>query len=121
MALAPANYVIWLPNPKVKDPIAWMQTTGMGDNTCPWVNNEGRKEGAKFIALEKAADNGCRVPATVPTWQSRKHLCYDFEGCRPGYPVRACTFNGGHVQSHSDPGSNTNWIAEESWKFFTQF
>jgi poly(3-hydroxybutyrate) depolymerase len=121
VALAPANYVIWLPNPKLKDPIAWMQTTGMGDGTCPWVNNDARKEGSKYIALEKAADNGCKVPATVPTWQSGKHLCYDFEGCKAGYPVKACTFNGGHVQSNSDPGTNTNWIAQESWDFFTQF
>lgn len=119
VALAPANYNIWLPNPKVKDPIAWMHTTGMGDNTCPW--DGGNNRGSKYIALEKAADNGCRVPAMIPTWQSGKHLCYDFEGCRPGYPVKACTFNGGHVQSNSDPGSNTNWIAQESWKFFTQF
>jgi poly(3-hydroxybutyrate) depolymerase len=118
-ALAPANYNIWLPNPKLKDPIAWMHTTGMSDNTCPW--DAGNNRGSKYIALEKAADNGCKVPATIPTWQSGKHLCYDFDGCRPGYPVKVCTFNGGHVQSNADPGTNTNWIAEESWKFFTQF
>jgi poly(3-hydroxybutyrate) depolymerase len=119
VALAPANYNIWLPNPKLKDPIAWMHTTGMGDNTCPW--DAGDNRGSKYIALEKAADNGCTVPATIPTWQSGKHICYDFEACKPGYPVRACTFNGGHVQSNSDPGTNVNWIAQESWKFFTQF
>jgi poly(3-hydroxybutyrate) depolymerase len=119
VALAPANYDIWLPDPKLKDPIPWMHTTGMGDNTCPW--DAGDNRGSKYIALEKAADNGCTLPATIPTWQSGKHICYDFEGCRPGYPVRACTFNGGHVQSNSDPGTNANWIAQESWKFFTQF
>jgi poly(3-hydroxybutyrate) depolymerase len=120
VGLAPVNYVIWLPATKLKDPIAWMQTTGVRDTVCPWVSNDARKEGAMYIALEKAADNGCK-PATIPTWQSGKHLCYDFEGCKPGYPVKACTFNGGHDQSNSDPSSNTNWIAEESWKFFTQF
>jgi poly(3-hydroxybutyrate) depolymerase len=119
VALAPANYNVWLPNPKATDPIAWMHTTGMSDNTCPWDAGDGR--GSKYIALEKAADNGCTAPATIPTWQSGKHLCYDFEGCKAGYPVKVCTFNGGHVQTNSDPGTNTNWIAQESWKFFMQF
>jgi poly(3-hydroxybutyrate) depolymerase len=121
VGLAPTNYNIWLPNPKLKDPIAWMQTTGNADTYCPWVANEAQKRGSKFIALEKAADNGCTIPATVPFWQSGNHICYDFEGCKPGYPVRACSFGGGHVDSNRDPGSNVNWIAEESWKFFTQF
>jgi len=121
VGLAPTNFVIWLPNPKLTDPIAWMQTTGMSDTTCSWVADEAQKRGAKFIALEKAADNGCTIPATIPTWTSGNHVCYDFAGCKPGYPVKACTFNGGHVDNNRDPGSNVNWIAVESWKFFTQF
>jgi poly(3-hydroxybutyrate) depolymerase len=119
VALAPANYNIWLPNPKQREPIAWMHTTGMGDTTCPW--DAGNNRGSRYIALEKAADNGCKLPASIPTWQTGKHLCYDFEGCRPGYPVKACTFDGGHVQSNADPGTSTNWIAKESWNFFAQF
>jgi poly(3-hydroxybutyrate) depolymerase len=119
VALAPANYNIWLPNPKLKDPIAWMQTTGMHDNTCPWDAGGGR--GSRYIALEKAADNGCTVPPTIPTWKSGNHVCYDFEGCKSGYPLKVCTFDGGHVQTNSDPGTRTNWIAQESWKFFSQF
>jgi poly(3-hydroxybutyrate) depolymerase len=121
VGLAPTNYVIWLPATKLKDPIAWMQTTGMGDETCSWIENEAQMTGAKFIALEKAADNGCTLPATIPTWTSGNHICYDFQGCKTGYPVKACTFNGGHVDNARDPGSNVNWIAQESWKFFTQF
>jgi poly(3-hydroxybutyrate) depolymerase len=119
--LAPTNFVIWLPAVKLKDPIAWMQTTGMSDGTTPWVSNEAQKTGAKFIALEKAADNGCIIPETIPTWKSGNHLCYDFQGCKPGYPVKACTWNGGHDDYAKDPGSNVNWIPVESWKFFTQF
>ena len=119
VGLAPTNFVIWLPNPKLKDPIAWMQTTGMSDTTCAW--DAGSNHGSKYIAFEKAADNGCTIPATIPTWTSGNHVCYDFAGCKPGYPVKACTFDGGHVDSNRDPGSNVNWIAVESWKFFTQF
>jgi poly(3-hydroxybutyrate) depolymerase len=121
VGLAPTNFNIWLPNPKLKDPIAWMQTTGDVDSYCPWVTNEAEKRGSKFIALEKATDNGCTIPATVPFWQSGNHLCYDFAGCKPGYPVKACSFGGPHTDNARDPGSNVNWIAVESWKFFMQF
>ena len=59
VAMAPTNFNIWLPNPAPKDPVAWMQTTGMSDNTCAWVANEAQMRGAKFIGLAKAANNGC--------------------------------------------------------------
>jgi poly(3-hydroxybutyrate) depolymerase len=121
VGLAPTNFRIWLPDVKSTAPIAWMQTTGMGDTTCAFVANEAAKQGSKFIALEKAANNGCTIPAEIPTWKSGAHVCYDFEGCKPGYPVKACTFNGKHTNTNSDPGSNVNWIGVESWKFFMQF
>ena len=121
VAFAPTNFNIWIPTPPLKDPVAWMQTTGMSDNLCAWVTNEAQKRGAKFIALEKAAHNGCAIPAEIPTWKSGPHVCYEFAGCKPGYPAKVCTFNGGHVHSHSDPGSNVNWIARDAWAFFMQF
>lgn len=119
--IAPANYNIWLPSPIPRDPLAWMQTTGMGDGTCPWVNGGSSIQGSKFIAMQRGQDNGCTVPATIPTWKQGKHVCYDMEGCKTGYPVKVCTFDGGHTNIASDPGTNANWIPEESWKFFTQF
>lgn len=119
--MAPTNFNIWLPNPKPTDPVAWMQTTGMGDPICSWITNEGQKRGAKFIALEKAANNGCTIPAEIPIWESGNHVCYEFEGCKLGYPVKVCTFNGGHVHFNSDPGSSENWIAKDIWDFFMQF
>jgi hypothetical protein len=56
------------------------------------------------------------IPTDVPTWKSGSFLCYDFEGCNPSHPTKACTFNGGHVSS-----DNQSWIADEAWKFFMQF
>jgi poly(3-hydroxybutyrate) depolymerase len=121
VGIAPTNINIWLPATHSTDPEAWMQTTGMSDNTCKWIADEAKKTGSKFIALEKAANNGCTIPAEIPTWKSGAHVCYDFQGCKPGYPVKVCTFNGGHQNTASDPGSSVNWIGAESWKFFTQF
>lgn len=120
VGIAPANYNIYVPT-KTHESIAWMQTTGMGDTTCPWVNGNSTTQGAKFIAIEHATDNGCTVPANLPTWQQGNHVCYDFEGCKASYPTKVCTFNGGHTNIANDSGSNTNWIATESWNFFKQF
>ncbi|WP_437932472.1 hypothetical protein WMF37_25495 [Sorangium sp. So ce291] len=112
IGMGPANYNIWLP-PKTHEPIAWMQTTGMSDRTTPWVNGSSTTQGAKYIAIEHATDNGCMVPADIPTWKSGDTLCYDFLGCRSGYPVKACTFNGGHGLP---PGAS-----DLMWAFITQF
>jgi poly(3-hydroxybutyrate) depolymerase len=112
IGMAPANYNIQIPT-KMHEPIAWMQSTGMSDNTCPWVANEAQKRGGKFIAIEHGTDNGCTVPATIPTWTSGGMLCNDFSACKPGYPVKVCTFNGGH----SPPPGYANWM----WDFITQF
>ena len=121
VGIAPANYNIYVPPNKTHEPIAWMQTTGMADGTCPWVNGNSTTQGSKYIAIEHATDNGCTVPSDLPTWKQGSHVCYDFQGCKAGFPTKACTFNGGHTNVASDPGSNANWIPEESWKFFMQF
>ena len=125
VGIGPANYNIWLPSPIPKEPIAWMSTTGMGDTTTPWDGGNGR--GAKYIGEQRARDNGCTA-ATIPTWTSSspsRHVCYDYKGCKSNYPVKVCTFNGGHQAAPHDTGSGDNgattWIASESWKFFTQF
>jgi poly(3-hydroxybutyrate) depolymerase len=125
VGIAPANYNIWLPNPLPHDPIAWMSTTGMSDGTCPW--GAGKTQGAEAIAKMRGTDNGCTVPATVPTTTagSKTHLCYDFQGCKSNYPVKACTFDGGHIATATDGQTGDDglktWIPTESWKFFTQF
>jgi poly(3-hydroxybutyrate) depolymerase len=118
VGIAPANYNIYVPT-KTRQPIAWMQTTGLNDGTCPWVQGNSMTNGAKFIAIEHATNNGCMVPADIPIWKQGNHLCYDFTGCKTGYPTKACTFNGDHTNIANEGG--TNWIPQESWKFFTQF
>ena len=46
-------------------------------------------------------------------------------GCRAGYPVKVCTFDGGHIAAHADGGTGdnglTSWIPTVSWQFFSQF
>jgi poly(3-hydroxybutyrate) depolymerase len=112
IGMSPANYNIQIP-PKSHDPIAWMQSTGMSDTTCPWVQGNSTTNGSKYIAIEHGTDNGCAVPNPIPTWTSGSMLCDDFAGCKPGYPAKVCTFNGGHGL----PPGSANWM----WAFITQF
>lgn len=125
VGISPANYNIWLPNPLPRDPIAWMSVTGMSDGTTPWDGGNGR--GAKYAAERRAQDNGCTA-ATIPTWNQSspsRHICYDYQGCEENYPVKVCTYNGGHDPAPYDGGSGSDglnsWVPTESWKFFTQF
>lgn len=115
IGMSPANYNISIPT-KSHEPISWMQSTGMSDGTCPWVNNEAQKRGAKFIAIEHGTDNGCTVPNPIPTWKSGGMLCVDFDRCKPGYLTKICTFNGGHGLPGGFTGAAT-WM----WDFISQF
>jgi hypothetical protein len=116
VGIAPANYNIWLPNPRKPDPIPWLQIHGLQDETCRWVSNASRKEGGKFIVLEKAADNGCEIPAgdNFPVWQSGPHFCYEF---------KICTNNERHsgAEKYRDPGASSSWVPKTSWEFFMRF
>jgi poly(3-hydroxybutyrate) depolymerase len=121
--IAAANFNVWLPNPKNNEPIAYMGITGMSDEICKWVNSDARKEGAKYIALEKATNNGCTVADDVPHWTSGPHFTYEYEGCKPGYPVVISTFDGKHggAEGNRDPGATSSWVPKEIWEFFTRF
>jgi poly(3-hydroxybutyrate) depolymerase len=120
VGIAPANYNIFVP-PRNNKPIAWMQTTGMSDTLTPWVNRDSTTQGAKYIAIERATDNACALPEAIPTWKEGNHVCYEIASCGASTPTRVCTFNGGHTNIATDPGSSTNWIPEESWAFFRRF
>jgi predicted esterase len=105
VCFAPYDGVIWLPTNSHK-PIAFMQTTGMSDNTCGW-------SGAKGCATKHATDNGCNDPTTIPT-SSGQYLVHDFKGCGEKYPVKVVTFGGGHTAGES-------WMPQMAWDFIKQF
>ncbi|MGE5670939.1 MAG: hypothetical protein ACM31E_05805 [Fibrobacterota bacterium] len=107
---APANYNIYLPTNK-HEPVAYMQTTGLSDGTCPW-DQGGR--GGKYCVIGHAKDNGCTNSETVDTWTSGEYKAHDFKGCKEGYPVKIVTFNGGH-------SCDMSWAPKMTWDFINQF
>jgi poly(3-hydroxybutyrate) depolymerase len=126
VAMAAANYNFTQPT-NAHVPIAYMGTTGMGDTTCPWGNDT---MGGKACVLQHAKDNGCTIPSgnNIPTTTagSKRFVCYDFAGCMAGYPVKVCTFDGGHTPSSVYDGTSTGddglkaFIPPLAWKFISQ-
>jgi predicted esterase len=132
VAMAAANYNLpGEPTDTNAAPIAYMGTTGMSDTTCPWVGSDSAKQGGKYCVLQHAQDNGCTIPQgnNIPTTTvgSKKYLCYDFDGCKAGYPVKVCTFDGPHTPSSVDDGASTGddglkaFIPPLAWRFIAQF
>jgi poly(3-hydroxybutyrate) depolymerase len=107
-------------------PIAYMSTTGMSDTTCAWGNATSGGEGC---VMTHAKANGCTIPSSFPTAAkgSKKYVCYDFEGCMAGYPVKVCTFDGPHTPSSVDDGTQIGedglkaFIPPLAWQFISQF
>jgi len=130
VAMAAANYSLpGEPTDSNAGPIAYMGTVGMSDTTCPYISSDASKTGGKWCAITHAMDNGCTIPTTIPTTTvgSKKYVCYDFTGCKAGYPVKICTFDGPHTPSAVDDGTSTGddglkaFIPPLAWQFISQF
>ena len=102
-------------------PVAYLGITGMSDPLCTPTMGRGCRD--TFVEA-----NGCEVPASVPEWTSgQNHVCYSYEGCDDGYPVRWCTGNFTHKAAPCDTccpdcdDGATTWAPREVWDFFSQF
>lgn len=117
---APANWNIYLPTNK-HEQLAFYSTTGTQDDLCKFVNSDELKQGGKYCILTHLEDNGIRAFPEIPLATTPFHVTTEFEGCPEEYPVLFASFVGGHTDTMRDPGSNVNWIAEETWDFFMRF
>ncbi len=129
VTMAAANYNLpGQPTNKKEGPVAYLGVTGMSDGTCPWVNSDAEKKGGKYCAITHAEDNGCMAAGNIQTAMvgSKKFVCYDFEGCKAGYPVKACTFDDAHTPSSVSDGASSGddglkaFVPPLAWKFIAQ-
>jgi poly(3-hydroxybutyrate) depolymerase len=92
-------------------PIAYFSSLGQSENIGSQTSD--------FFAMV----NGCMgdTVQTLPKAPSGGHLCSDYKGCLPGYPVRWCPYDGGHTANPPDRNGGGSWMAMEVWKFLSQF
>lgn len=103
-------------------PIAYIGIHGLRDPTCGIAG--GRSLRDRFVK-----NNGCPAQSVPePAANSLKHVCTTYTGCKAGYPVRWCAFDGGgHTPAPLDGqtsdygGGDKTWTKSEVWDFFTQF
>jgi poly(3-hydroxybutyrate) depolymerase len=103
-------------------PVAYFMTHGTKDSVCTYP-------GFALPPLQDFAKvNGCTKPdptlsqsafePLLPEPTSTASACVEFEGCKAGYPTRACLFVGDHTPT---PDGANGWVPKESWKFISQF
>ena len=103
------------------DPIAYIGFHSVSDGTCSYSAGEGLRD--RFVN-----NNNCTKQTPPRPSSSTTHVCTSYSGCRSGYPVRWCAFDGGgHTPAPVDGstaasgGGDKTWTKTEAWNFFTQF
>jgi poly(3-hydroxybutyrate) depolymerase len=99
-------------------PIPYIGIHGVSDGTLNISG--GRTMRDRFVM-----NDGC-TPQSPPEPKagSGTHICTTYQGCKTGYPVEWCAFDGGHTPGNVDGGGDDGaktWTKGEVWKFFTQF
>jgi poly(3-hydroxybutyrate) depolymerase len=101
--------------PSASYPVAYYLSHGTHDSVLGYSGG---------IALAQTWSNadGC-------TWQtptqvtSGTHVCTKMAGCKSGYPVEVCSFNGDHTPwpDSQAPNDGKSWGPPEAWSFLNQF
>jgi len=102
-------------------PVAFFGAHSISDPICGYSSGEAIRD--RFVK-----NNGCTPQSPPKVSQSQlTHICTTYQGCKAGYPVEWCVFNGGgHTPAAVDGSTgccncDNQWIPPEVWKFFTQF
>jgi poly(3-hydroxybutyrate) depolymerase len=99
--------------PSTSYPVAMYLSHGTHDSVLGY-------SGGVTLAQNWSNADGCtwQTPTSVT---SGAHVCTKMAGCKSGYPVEFCSFNGDHT-AFPDSGSPSNtWGPQEVWTFLSQF
>ncbi|MES1174067.1 MAG: hypothetical protein ABUL62_07035 [Myxococcales bacterium] len=75
---------------------------------------EGNGQNTQTDQFAKA--NGCTID-TLPRAETGKHVCTPYMGCKAGFPVTWCSYDGGHGFQDTDSGSSKTWVPDAVWQF----
>ena len=99
--------------PSAANPVAYYASHGTHDSVLNY-------SGGVTLAQNMATANGC-------TWQpptsvsSGTHVCTKLAGCKSGYPLEFCSFNGDHTAYPDNGTESSSWGPQEVWTFLSQF
>jgi poly(3-hydroxybutyrate) depolymerase len=110
--------------PSAANPVAYYASHGTHDSVlCYDSSSSGCSVGGVGgvgLAQNWATADGC-------TWQtptkvtSGNHACTKLAGCKSGYPVEFCSFNGDHTAYPDNGTESSSWGPQEVWTFLSQF
>ncbi|NLO24207.1 MAG: esterase [Fibrobacter sp.] len=128
---ATADYNIYLPTNKGK-PISWMAVHGKNDGICNYDRAKNSalvrilKNNGKPDANGNFTDASAEKPEEVQG--NTGHVCHDFKSVDPRFPVKFCSWPGGHQWTAHDYGSmavgagwQDTWVPQAVHAFFEQF
>jgi poly(3-hydroxybutyrate) depolymerase len=98
---------------KPSTPIGFYLSHGTHDSVLGY-------SGGITLAQNYGKTNGCTW-ATPTQVSSGAHVCTNEAGCKTGYPVEVCSFNGDHTPFPDNGQSSGSWGPQEAWKFLSQF
>ena len=116
VVFATADQVIYIPKNSGK-PIAWMGTVGLSDGTCP--PSMGRSARDRILRNNGPEGHTDCTSEKATEYTGGNHVCYDYKTVDPRFPVKWCTFNGGHQWDMRENGKM--WASDIGWEFITQF
>jgi len=99
--------------PSTSYPVAYYLSHGTHDSVLGY-------SGGVTLAQNWATADGCTwvTPTSV---SSGTHVCTKFSGCKAGYPVEFCSFNGDHTPYPDSGNESSSWGPQEVWTFLSQF
>ncbi|HET7545659.1 MAG TPA: hypothetical protein VFK05_37585 [Polyangiaceae bacterium] len=90
-------------------PVAYLGTLGTSDVS----GNSQATQTDQFAKVD-----GCTIE-TLPTATTGKHGCTPYKGCKEGFPVTWCSYDGGHGFQDTDAGSSMTWVPQVVWDFLS--
>jgi poly(3-hydroxybutyrate) depolymerase len=100
--------------------VAYYHSHGTNDTVLGYDQDNNPDGAGVGMAKDFSMANGCtwKTPTKVT---NGAHVCSDMVGCMTGYPVKFCSFAGGHTPYPDGGNKNSTWQPPVVWEFFNQF
>jgi poly(3-hydroxybutyrate) depolymerase len=102
-------------------PVAYYHSHGISDGVLGYDQDNNPDGAGVGMAKDFSMANGCTWKTPTKVTNGQPHVCSDMVGCMTGYPVKFCSFAGGHTPYPDGGNKNSTWQPPVVWEFFNQF